>query len=133
MISFLLSVRLFFRYILVFIYLGCLVTLSLIPPQSLPKIPLFVGADKLIHVGMYLIFAVLSAWALRIEQYRWRVMLIIPITIGWGILMEYVQLEMRRGRSFSWYDIFANTIGVIIGIIFYVLVTHNSFKKTSIR
>lgn len=126
MITFLLSVRLFFRYTLVFIYLGCLVTLSLIPPRSLPKIPLFPGADKLIHVGMYLIFAVLSAWALRIEQYRWRVWLIIPVTIGWGILMEYVQLEMRRGRAFSWYDILANTMGVIIGILFYVLVSQTA-------
>ena len=130
MIYFLLSVRVFFRYALVFIYLGCLVTLSLIPPRSLPKIPLFAGADKLIHVGMYLIFAILSAWALRIEQYRWRVWLIIPVTIGWGILMEYIQLEMRRGRSFSWYDILANTTGVIIGILFYVLVSRTAFKKS---
>lgn len=132
MISFLLSVRLFFRYTLVFIYLGCLVTLSLIPPRSLPKIPLFAGADKLIHVGMYLIFAVLSAWALKIEQYRWRVWLILPLTIGWGILMEYVQLEMGRGRSFSWYDILANTTGVIIGILFFVMVSRTAFKNQGI-
>lgn len=129
MVTFLLSVRLFFRYALVFIYLGCLVTLSLIPPKSLPKIPLFAGADKLIHVGMYLIFALLSAWALRIEQYRWRMWLIIPVTIGWGILMEYVQLEMGRGRAFSWYDILSNTTGVIIGILFYVVVSRTAFEN----
>ena len=129
MISFLLSVRLPFRYALVLIYVGLIMTLSLIPPQSFPKLPLFEGADKLVHIMMYLVFSVLSSWALKIELYRQRVWLIIPVIIGWGILMEFIQLEMRIGRSFSWYDILANTTGATIGILFYLLVSRSAFKK----
>lgn len=129
MISFLLSVRLPFRYALVLIYVGLIMTLSLIPPQSFPKLPLFEGADKLVHIMMYLVFSVLSSWALKIELYRQRVWLIIPVIIGWGILMEFIQLEMRMGRSFSWYDILANTTGATIGILFYLLVSRSAFKK----
>ena len=122
MISYLLSVRTFFRYSLVVIYVGCIMALSLLPPQDLPKIQLFKGADIVIHFMMYLIFSILGCWALKAEKKRSGIWLIIPVTIGWGILMEYIQLEMDTGRSFSWYDIQANTAGVAVGIIVYVFV-----------
>lgn len=129
MISFFLSVRLSFRYALVFIYVGCIMTLSLIPPQSFPKIPLFEGADKVVHFLMYLVFSVLSSWALKTELFRSRTLLILPATIGWGILMEVIQLEMHWGRSFSWFDVLANTIGVTFGLLFYLVVTRNAFRN----
>lgn len=125
MISFLLSVHSFYRYSLVIIYLAGIVALSLLPPQDLPKIQLFKGADKVIHFMMYLIFSILGCWALKAEKNRSGIWLILPVTIGWGILMEYVQLEMQTGRSFSWYDIQANTAGVTIGILLYVFVSRN--------
>lgn len=123
MISFLLSVRSFYRFILVIIYLGCIMALSLLPPQDLPKIELFKGADKMVHFMMYLIFSILSCWAIKTEIYRSRIWFIVPITIGWGMFMELMQLEMRAGRSFSWYDMMANTAGVAIGILVYVFVS----------
>lgn len=120
MISFLLSVRPFFRYALLVVYLLCIIALSLLPPQDLPKIQLFNGADKLVHFMMYLIFSVLGCWALKAEENRYGIWLIVPLTVGWGIMMEFIQLEMGVGRSFSWYDIMANTTGVAVGIIIYV-------------
>lgn len=125
MISFLLSVRSFFRYSLVIIYLAGIVALSLLPPQDLPKLQLFKGADKVIHFMMYLIFSILGCWALKAEKNRSGIWLILPVTIGWGILMEFIQLEMRTGREFSWYDIQANTAGVAVGILIYVFVSRN--------
>jgi len=129
MISFLLTVRSPFRYALLIIYVGCIMTLSLLPPQDLPRVQLFKGADKVIHVMMYLVFAIMTAWALKIEMNRSRVWLILPVTIGWGILMEVFQLEMHIGRSYSMYDMLANTTGVAIGLLFYLLVTRSAFKK----
>ena len=120
MISFLLSVRQPFRFSLIFLYVAGIAALSLLPPQDLPKVQLFKGADKVIHLVMYLIFSVLSCWTLKTEDSWYAIWLIIPITVGWGMLMEYIQLEMRLGRSFSWSDILANTIGVLIGIIIYL-------------
>ncbi len=125
MISFLISVRQPFRFLLVILYIGCIAALSLLPPQDLPKVQLFKGADKVVHFMMYLIFSVLGCWALKAEENRYGIWLIIPVAIGWGILMEYVQLELRMGRSFSWYDILANTTGVAVGIIIYVFASRN--------
>lgn len=123
MISFLLAVRQPVRILLVVLYVGCIVALSLLPAQDLPQIPLFPGADKIIHFLMYFIFSLLFCWALRTEKHYFRLFFIILATIGWGMFMEYVQLVMHIGRSFSWYDVFANSLGVFVGILIYVPVT----------
>jgi len=125
MISLLISVRQPFRFLLVILYIGCIAALSLLPPQDLPKVQLFHGADKVIHFMMYLILSVLGCWALKAEENRNEIWLIIPVAIGWGILMEFIQLELGSGRSFSWYDIIANTTGVVVGIIIYVFASRN--------
>lgn len=128
MISFLLTVPQYIRFVLLFIYVGCIVALSLLPPQDLPHIELFYGADKIIHLSMYLIFSLLACWALKADKNSARILWIILITAGWGIFMEFMQLEMHAGRSFSWYDEMANAIGVLTGISFYLLSTNKSAK-----
>lgn len=121
MISFLLSVPQYIRFVLLFLYVVCIAALSLLPPQDLPHVPLFRGADKLIHLTMYMIFAILGCWALKAEENRARIYLIILVTVGWGIFMEIMQLEMHAGRSFSWLDELANATGVLTGILLYIL------------
>lgn len=128
MISFLLTVPQYIRFVLLVIYVGCIAALSLLPPKDLPHIELFYGADKIIHLSMYLIFSLLACWALKAEEYNARILWIILLTGGWGIFMEFLQLEMHAGRSFSWYDEMANTIGVISGISVYLIST---FKSTN--
>jgi VanZ family protein len=124
MISLLLSVPQFFRFALLIIYVGCIMALSLLPPQDLPKVQLFEGADKVIHFLMYLIFSILGCWSLKTEFNRTRILFIIPITMGWGIFMEIMQLNMHIGRSFSWYDELANSVGVLVGVIGYQLAVY---------
>jgi VanZ family protein len=126
MIYFLFAVKQPVRIILVLLYVCCIAALSLLPPQDLPKVPLFPGADKIIHFLMYLVFSLLSCWALRTEKHFYRLFLIILISIGWGILMEYIQLAMHMGRSFSFYDVFANSLGVFVGILFYMVAARES-------
>lgn len=129
MISFLLSVRPSFRYALLVLYVGCIMALSLLPPKDLPKVELFENADKVVHFLMYFGFAMLSSWVLKVELNRLRVWFILPTTIGWGFLMEVFQFEMHLGRSYSFYDMLANTIGGTIGILVYLLITRSTFKK----
>jgi VanZ family protein len=126
MIYFLLGVKQPIRIVLVLLYICCIVALSLLPVQDLPKVPLFPGADKMIHFMMYFIFSLLSCWALKTEEHFYRLFLIVLLTVGWGILMEYIQLAMHMGRNFSWYDVVANSIGVLIGILIYMLVAKDS-------
>lgn len=128
MIAFLLSVKQPVRILSVVLYVLGIMALSLLPPQDLPKIPLFRGADKVIHFMMYFVFSILFCWALRTERHYSRLFFIVVLTVGWGVLMEYIQFSMRMGRSFSWYDISANSLGVLVGIVIYVLVARSSLR-----
>ena len=85
--------------------------------------PLFEGADKVIHFLMYFGFSLLFCWSVKTELNYYRLFLIIPGTIGWGIFMEIMQYNMHIGRSFDVYDILANSMGVVAGVIIYVIVT----------
>lgn len=131
MISYILSIRQSFRVFLVLVYLGCVVALSLLPLRDLPQVPMFHGEDKLIHCAMYFGFSVLFCWTLKTELNYSRLFLVIGITIGWGILMEILQLDMQMGRSFSWYDELANTVGVVFGVLTYLIATRESADKLS--
>lgn len=121
MISYIFSVHWSVRILIVLIYVGCIAALSLLPPKDLPQVPLFSGADKVIHFMMYFLFSILFCWALKTELNYSGLVFIISVTVGWGILMEYLQLTMHIGRSFSWYDILANSLGVLSGITIYKL------------
>jgi VanZ family protein len=125
MISYLLSIRQSVRLFFIVIYVGCIIALSLLPMQDLPQVPMFPEEDKLIHFLMYFGFSVLFCWTLKTELNFSRIFLVILVTVSWGILMEYLQLDMHLGRSFSWYDELANSIGVCFGILTYTLVTRN--------
>jgi len=121
MMSYILSIRQSVRVFFVVFYIGCIAALSLLPPNDLPQIELFNGADKVIHFTMYFIFSLLFSWTLKTELNYFRIFFIVLVTVGWGILMEFLQLDMHMGRSFSWYDALANTIGVAFGILIYSL------------
>jgi len=123
MISFLIRINQSIRFILVILYVGCIAALSLLPPQDFPKLPLFEGFDKVVHFMMYFIFSLLFSWSVKTEHNYERLFMTVPVTIGWGIFMEIMQREMRLGRSFDYYDILANSAGVGVGVILYVIVT----------
>ncbi len=121
MLTYLLTVRQPVRFLLVILYVGIIAALSLLPTSDLPPIPLFRGADKIIHFAMYFFFSLFFCWALKTEMSYSRLFFIIPVTIGWGVLMEVMQLEMHQGRSFSLFDMLANSIGVFAGVLIFVL------------
>jgi VanZ family protein len=126
MIAYFLSIRQSVRILFVVIYVGCVVALSLLPMQDLPQVPMFRGEDKLIHFTMYFGFSILFCWTLKTELNFTRLFYVIMVTIGWGVLMEYMQLDMHMGRSFSWYDELANSIGVGFGILVYILASRKT-------
>ena len=44
------------------------------------------------------------------------------------MLMEILQLNMHIGRSFSWFDMLANVVGVLVGVLTYRLFVITSKK-----
>jgi VanZ family protein len=108
------------------IYVGCVAALSLLPMQDLPQVPMFRGEDKVVHFIMYFGFSILFCWTLKTELNFSKLFFVLLVAVSWGILMEYLQLDMHFGRSFSWYDELANSVGSGFGILMYTLITRNA-------
>ena len=132
LILFAISQRL--RIILSLIYLGCIAILSLLPSADIPQVPMFPGADKIVHLCMYLGLSVISCWSMHAEiNYKWYY-IVISFAISWGISMEIFQKIMNLGRSFELLDILSNSIGAIIGVVLYMflvrLKNHFELRKS---
>lgn len=128
MITILFSIKQWLRITLSLIYLTIVAFLSLLPPNDLPDIPLFPGADKIVHTCMYLGLAWLACWSMHAEvKWKWYYIIIL-FSISWGIMMEIFQFLMHLGRSFEFYDIVSNSIGTLIGVLIYILMAQQKEK-----
>jgi len=127
MISLLYSIPQWLRITLSLVYLTIIAFLSLLPPKDFPDIPLFPGADKVVHTCMYLGLTLLACWSMHAEVKRVWYYLIILFSISWGVVMEIFQYIMHMGRSFDLYDIAGNSLGTLIGVLIYILMAQ--FKK----
>ncbi len=84
-------------------FIGCS-----IPGSGLPHA--FTSRDKLLHVGIFLIFGFL--WR-RLGYRAWVVLL---AGAAYGMLIEIWQGVMPINRSFDLYDALADTAGTVLGI-----------------
>lgn len=126
MIKLLFSIRQWLRITFSLIYLICIALLSLLPPNDLPEISLFPGADKIVHTCMYLGLTWFACWSMHAEVRHLWYFLIFFFSIGWGVIMELFQLVMHVGRSFEIYDMIGNSIGTMLGILIYVLMAQQN-------
>ncbi len=100
------------------IFLIALIVLVSITYLSLsPKPALTASNDKLGHFIAYsvLTFLILRSFVIRNVN---RLLMLLVFSILYGVLMEYGQ-RFVPGRSFSIYDMIANTSGVLIGLLIY--------------
>ena len=121
MITLLFSIKQWLRISLSLIYLTIIAFLSLLPPNDFPELPLFPGADKVVHTCLYLGLAWLSCWSMHAEHKKIWYLLIILLSISWGAIMELFQFLMHLGRSFDLYDILGNSVGTLIGVLIYTI------------
>lgn len=96
--------------------------LTLAPrPFGSVRIPLFDGADKVVHFMMFFAMAFAYHFDFRrgkkpVDEARlmgW----IFVILSAFGGLIELAQWKMRMGRSGDWYDLLADIAGAVYGII----------------
>ncbi len=91
--------------------------LSLVSLNSVPNINV-VGNDKFIHFLFYFILVIL--WGLAIKQIcsnSRRLLLVAVFAVNYGIIIEVLQSVLTITRQADFYDILANTAGVIIGTV----------------
>jgi len=99
----------------------CLVNLSNVNQVSSIRIP---HIDKIVHFIFYTTSSFLWSWALLTKtskHYQLNLVLIVVSLIAFGLAVECLQDIMPTKRSFEWYDVIANTMGVLFGTSIYLL------------
>lgn len=96
--------------------------LTLAPrPFGRVRIPLFEGADKVVHFMMFLAMAFAYHFDFRrgkkpVDEARLMGWIFVSLS-AFGGLIELAQWKMRMGRSGDWYDLLADIAGAVYGII----------------
>jgi VanZ family protein len=120
----------FWKYNIFWLLWLCLISyLSNAHNDGIPNIPLlaFKGADKLVHSIFYLILMVAMSWGFS-KQRKYPLLSLnkffysFSFSISWGAIMELFQLYVFTYRSAEWADLFANSIGIGIGLMLSVYV-----------
>lgn len=97
-------------------------------------ITFFEGFDKLAHTGFFFVLTVLLFYG-KIKQqvsysYRGMTLLkILAITTALGVFIELLQLYIFTYRSAEWWDLFADMIGVGMGIFSYIFLHRTRFNE----
>lgn len=106
------------------------------PGDYFPEIHSFwdwLGPDKLVHLAVFGTLTFLVFFNLRSEynnskhQIRF-VLLILAINLAYGLLMEVLQATVFVGRDGNIYDIFANSVGVLLGWLVFRIVNSKKIK-----
>jgi len=116
----------FFKIIILFlkpaIWLTVVLVLCLMPANDLPetslaKIPNF---DKLVHFGMYFIFAVFLFRPFKTIKAPVVTCTLLTSLIAGGMI-EVLQYAVTECRSADWRDFAADFAGAAAGLVFYTL------------
>ena len=105
------------RYLLTFGYLVFISILFCLPGSALPKNDWLakIYFDKWVHIGLFLVLAVLCIWAFRLYK-RKLLFVLMLILSGYGLLIEVVQHYFIENRSFDIGDWLADMAGSAAGI-----------------
>lgn len=99
-----------------FLFTGLVMITSLVSLNNFPVKSVLVS-DKILHISAYIVL--MWVWLMVFKQKsiinrKW--LLVVLITL-FGIIIEGLQGYVTQSRTPDWNDVFANFIGLIIGII----------------
>ncbi|MEZ4910538.1 MAG: VanZ family protein [Saprospiraceae bacterium] len=95
-----------------------LLTLSLISVRQAARFSIdVIGFDKLGHFVFYTVLTL--SWLMTFKEKKQIRYVIIGSIISFGILIEILQLKMGVGRAFEYFDMLANIIGTLCGIVIF--------------
>ena len=105
------------RYLVTIGYLVFISILFCLPGSALPKNEWLakIYFDKWVHIGLFLVLAVLCIWALQLYK-RKVLFVLILILAGYGLLVETVQHYFIENRSFDIGDWIADIAGSVAGV-----------------
>lgn len=102
---------------------------SLVSSNNIPKVSLL-GNDKIVHFLFYFVFVVLWSFATVKSYLNIKYdLLIVAFAILYGIIIEVLQSVLTKTREADLYDMFANSLGAIVGFIGFFVVKNKIFNK----
>lgn len=128
------------RYWKSIIWAAVIFIVCTLPSDGVPRFKLFriEHFDKFVHFSLYLVLGVLLFFESRNlkenENLKLKTIIAVgSISIGYGIVIELIQLLFATTRSAELLDVLANTLGVFISVIAYFVVNRLlylfNFKK----
>ncbi|MCR5395172.1 MAG: VanZ family protein [Bacteroidales bacterium] len=127
----------FIKYPLTWLLITGITVLCLIPVPETPAadVP---GFDKLVHTGMYAVLCAVILWE-RVRQSATKPIrmshcfvgaFVLPVAMSGAI--ELLQAYATTCRSGDWWDMAANTLGVLLAWLFFVFFYKNKVKNKKI-
>ncbi|ATA68026.1 VanZ family protein [Capnocytophaga cynodegmi] len=119
--------------ILLGIWFIVVVTLSLMPGDSTPNLPRIPYIDKIAHFTFYFVFTVLFFLTLKNEckcvkkiPYIYIISALFAFLLG--ISIELLQKTITTTRSGDIYDVFFNSFGTIVALVFVTIINKKAFN-----
>lgn len=118
------------RIVLTLCFMAMLMLVSLIPGVSKSGDSVFFGllantptlVQKVLHVCLYGVFALLLVWTLDgIQSKTYRFLIALVIAVAFGAAMEWLQTKVP-GRFGTLYDVALNTAGAALGLLVAALI-----------
>ena len=86
----------------------------------------FDPTDKMLHAGAYLFLA--SIWMLflifkhpDLQKYKANLLLVAFATFLFGMLIEVLQGTLTSYRTPDWWDVLANSTGIVLAVLFFTV------------
>ena len=112
--------------IIVFVYSCILILLFIMPTSNLPKVDKDLPVDKIVHLFLFAVY--FGTWYQFFRFNERRISKSIVCSIGFALLTEALQFFVPY-RSADGFDILADTIGILIGLLICFILSN--FKRKS--
>ena len=111
------------KYILSIVVALIIMYLSLASSDTFEKIPTFniPNFDKIVHFCMYFgLMSVILFESRKSLKSTGSLFLIALIPLCYGILMEILQSALTTSRTSSFYDVLANSFGILVSLLLWL-------------
>jgi len=112
-----------------FLFTGLVIITSLVSLKSL-SIKSVLVSDKVLHISAYIVLMWVWLMVFKQKSIRNRKWLLVVLLTLFGIIIEGLQGYVTLSRTPDLIDVFANFIGLIIGIITFKAFTDRLLKNT---
>lgn len=86
----------------------------LLPGSAIPDVNV-IGFDKIVHIGLFGLWATALRYDFQNASFKFFFAFIVGL--GFSLLTEVLQVFIE-GRTFDWFDVLADAVGLILGLSF---------------